>query len=44
MNQEILNTYFPDLDEDSNWKISTYTELREYDGIPYMFLTYDRIS
>ena len=39
-----VDTYFPDLDEDSNWKISTYTELREYDGIPYMFLTYDRIS
>lgn len=39
-----VDTYFPNLDEDSQWEVSTSTELREYGDIPYAFLTYDRIS
>ena len=39
-----VDTYFPNLDEDPQWEVSTCTELREYENIPYAFLTYDRIS
>ena len=39
-----IDTYFPNLDKDSNWEVSTCTELRDYKDIPYAFLTYDRIS
>ena len=39
-----VDTYFPNLDEDPNWEVSTCTELRDYGNIPYAFLTYDRIS
>jgi dihydrofolate reductase len=39
-----VDTYFPNLDEDSQWEVSTSTELREYKDISYAFLTYDRIS
>jgi dihydrofolate reductase len=41
---ENVDTYFPNLDKDPNWKVSTCTELRDYGNIPYAFLTYDRIS
>ena len=39
-----VDTYFPNLDKDPEWEVSTCTELREYGNIPYAFLTYDRIS
>lgn len=39
-----VDTYFPNLDKDPNWECMTYTELRESNGIPYAFLTYDRVS
>lgn len=39
-----VDTYFPNLDKDPNWEVSTCTELRDYKDIPYAFLTYDRIS
>lgn len=39
-----VDTYFPDLDQDPKWEVSTCTELKEYESIPYAFLTYDRIS
>ena len=39
-----VDTYFPNLDKDPNWEVSTCTELRDYGNIPYAFLTYDRIS
>lgn len=41
---ENVDTYFPDLDKMPEWEVSTCTELREYDGLYYSFLTYDRIS
>lgn len=39
-----VDTYFPNLDKDPNWEVSTCTELRNYKDISYAFLTYDRIS
>ena len=41
---ENVDTYFPNLDKDPQWEVSTCTELRDYGNIPYAFLTYDRIS
>lgn len=41
---EDVDTYFPNLDKDPQWEVSTSTELKEYESIPYAFLTYDRIS
>ena len=39
-----VDTYFPNLDKDPQWEVSTCTELRDYGNITYAFLTYDRIS
>ena len=39
-----VDTYFPNLNKDPQWEVSTCTELRDYGNIPYAFLTYDRIS
>jgi len=39
-----VDAYFPNLDKDPNWEVSTCTELRDYGNVPYAFLTYDRIS
>lgn len=39
-----VDTYFPNLDKDPKWEVSTCTELRDYKDISYAFLTYDRIS
>ena len=38
-----VDTYFPNLDKDPNWEIETCTELRDYNGIPYAFLVYERV-
>ena len=38
-----VDTYFPNLDKDPNWEVSTCTELRDYENIPYAFLTYERV-
>ena len=44
-NHKDIDTYFPNLDKDPEWEISTCTELRfSEEDIPYAFLTYDRIS
>ena len=37
-----VDTYFPNLDKDSHWEVITCTELKEYNNIPYTFLTYER--
>ena len=39
-----VDTYFPNLDENPQWEVSTCSELREYENTSYIFLTYDRIS
>ena len=39
-----VDTYFPNLDKMPEWEISSCTELREYNGLYYSFLTYDKIS
>lgn len=41
---ENVDTYFPDLDQDPNWEVSSSSELQMSDDIPYAFMTYDRIS
>ena len=41
---ENVDTYFPNLDESPEWKVSTHTDLQMSVNIPYAFLTYDRIS
>lgn len=41
---ENVDTYFPNLDKMPEWEVSSCTELREYNGLYYSFLTYDRIS
>ena len=38
-----VDTYFLNLDKDPNWEIETCTELRDYNGIPYAFLVYERV-
>ena len=38
-----VDTYFPNLDKSNEWECMTCTELREYKGIPYAFLTYERV-
>lgn len=44
-NHKDIDTYFPNLDKNPEWKISTCTELRFSEkDILYTFLTYDRIS
>ena len=39
-----VDTYFPNLDKDPNWEVSSSSELQISDDISYAFLTYDRIS
>ena len=39
---ENVDTYFPHLD-DSEWRLVECSEQREYNGIPYRFLTYIRV-
>ena len=41
---ENVDTYFPNLDKDPNWEVSSSSELQMSDDIPYIFMTYDRIS
>ena len=38
-----VDTYFPNLDKSDEWEIDTCTDLREYNGIYYAFLTYERV-
>ena len=41
---ENVDTYFPvDLDESSEWRQVETGEMREYNSIPYNFLTYERV-
>lgn len=41
---ENVDTYFPNLDETNEWVASPISEIKEYNGIPYQFLKYERIS
>ncbi len=34
------DAFFPDLDNDKSWKVSTCSEEKEYEGIRYRFVTY----
>ena len=38
-----VDTYFPNLDKSDEWEIESSTDLHEYNGIPYAFLTYKRV-
>ena len=38
-----VDTYFPNLNKSPEWEIDTCTELRDYNKIPYAFLTYKRV-
>ena len=37
------DTYFPDLDADSNWEITADSDEQTYFDLPYQFLKYERI-
>ena len=37
------DAFFPDLDADPAWKITDAGEEKEQDGIPYRFMTYERV-
>lgn len=39
-----VDTYFPNLDESSEWAITDFDDKRVYKDLTYQFLTYDRIS
>ena len=39
-----IDTYFPNLDETNEWVVSPISEIKEYNGIPYQFLRYERNS
>lgn len=41
---ENIDTYFPNLDETNEWVVSPISEIKEYNGIPYQFLKYERIG
>ena len=41
---ENVDTYFPNLDESPEWKVSMCTDTQTSVNTPYAFLTYDRIS
>ena len=36
--------YFPDLDADSEWEVCEKSEMNEYEGTEYQYLTYKRIG
>ena len=38
-----IDTYFPNLDIDADWRVDSYTDMQEYNGIKYAFLTYKRV-
>lgn len=36
------DTWFPNLDEDPNWEITGSSEMKEYNGLKFQFVTYHR--
>ena len=38
-----VDTYFPNIDEMSEWEMTSASEVKEYNGIKYQFCIYDRI-
>ena len=40
---ENVDTYFPNLDELSGWTATSQTNLHEYNGVNYAFVTYERV-
>ncbi len=37
------DTFFPNLDEDENWKITDTSEEMEHEGLHFHFVTYERV-
>lgn len=37
-----VDTYFPNIDEMSEWKMTSASEVKEYNGIKYQFCIYDK--
>ena len=37
-----IDTYFPDLDLSNEWKGTSSSEIKEYDGVKYQFWLYER--
>lgn len=40
---EDVDTYFPNLDELPGWMVTSQTNLHEYNGVNYAFVTYERV-
>ena len=38
-----VDTFFPNIDEMSNWRMTSNSEVKEYNGIKYQFCVYDKI-
>lgn len=38
------DAFFPELDDDDNWKIAERSELKEHEGIEFYFATYRRVK
>ena len=38
-----VDTFFPDLDSDPEWKIESESETMNYEGISYRFVIYKRV-
>lgn len=36
------DTWYPDLDRDEAWQVIDESEVKEYEGIPYRFVTYSK--
>lgn len=39
---EDVDTYFPNIDEMPEWKLTSTSDIKEYNGIKYQFCVYDR--
>ena len=38
------DTYFPDIDNMSEWEMTSASEIKEYNGVRYQFCVYDRVD
>lgn len=41
---EDVDTYFPNIDDMSEWKMTTASEIKEYNGLQYQFCIYDIVK
>lgn len=41
---ENADTYFPDIDDMSEWEMTSASEIKEYNGVRYQFCIYDRVD